>query len=76
MNGHVDFPLNGDQIRLIKEAVGRKCEFDRKTRVYKNLHLHHIIGQAEGGGNNYGNLIVLCEHTADDCHDKADHGRI
>ena len=76
MRGYADFDLTSDQKFFIKKEIGRKCEYCEKSRVYRNLQLHHINPQRKTGRNDYGNLIVLCENTLEECHDLADHDYI
>jgi 5-methylcytosine-specific restriction endonuclease McrA len=55
----------------IKEAVGKKCEYDGKKYSMSQLEVHHLSEVGSSGGpvdkNTPGNLIVLCRN----CHGKA-----
>ena len=56
--------------RLFQEA-GSKCPNCQEANV-ATLEIHHIRPLAQGGGDDEGNLIVLCSN----CHSKATAGEI
>jgi hypothetical protein len=68
--------LTPSMVKKIKEAVGLKCEFDRKKYSIYELKLHHLseVGKSSGpiDKNTPGNLIVLCSI----CHDRVHAGKI
>lgn len=58
-------PLTSYQKSKLKKAVGLQCEHPQCT-ISRSLHVHHITPRSQGGGNELGNLIVLCRnHHAD-----------
>lgn len=45
-----------------------ECEKCKKNKSISNLHVHHIIALADGGTNDYNNLIALCTRCHDEWH--------
>lgn len=45
-----------------------ECEKCKKDRSISSLHVHHIMALADGGTNDYNNLIVLCTRCHDEWH--------
>lgn len=44
------------------------CEKCNKHKHQTSLHVHHIISIADGGTNDYSNLIALCTRCHDEWH--------
>lgn len=44
------------------------CEKCKKDKSITSLNVHHIIALADGGTNDYGNLIALCTRCHDEWH--------
>ncbi len=45
-----------------------KCQSGRKVKHSEKLHVHHVQFRSNGGTNNPGNLITLCECCHADLH--------
>ena len=54
--------------KRMKDRLGEKCV---NCSSYKSIEYHHIVPLKNGGTNNLGNIVPLCE----ECHCKA-HNRI
>jgi hypothetical protein len=53
---------------------GRRCCICRRFRPTK-LQVHHIVERGQGGGNDEGNLIVICFSCHSDVHTKVPFAR-
>jgi hypothetical protein len=65
-------PLRGDELGILKDAVGRRCEsLQCRNPNALMFEVHHIIERGEPGATNtLDNLIVLCR----ECHALAQRG--
>lgn len=59
-------PPTSYQTSKLKNAVGLRCEVP-DCGTQRSLHVHHITPRSEGGGNELGNLIVVCRNHHADC---------
>ncbi|WP_252177827.1 RNA-guided endonuclease IscB [Endozoicomonas sp. 4G] len=53
----------------VLDRDGYKCHSKQKVKHSEKLHVHHIVFRSNGGTDEPGNLITLCERCHKDLHD-------